>query len=123
MAGNTVLLVDSHEDSRAIYALILRHHGFAVVLAPLWEEGRRLARVRVPDVIVLELPPRYPPAWEAPRELGAHPATARIPLLALGTGHAAGDRDRALAAGFAEYLLKPLPPLQLLAQVRRVLGG
>jgi CheY-like chemotaxis protein len=120
VAGKTVLLVDSHEDSRAIYSLILRHHGFAVLAAALWEEGRRLAHAQLPDVIVLELPPRYPLAWNAPRDLLAHPDTAGIPLLGLGTGYAAGDHDRALAAGFARYLMKPLSPLDLVDEVRRI---
>jgi two-component system, cell cycle response regulator DivK len=117
-----VLLVDSHEDSRTIYKVILEHHGFGVLAAASPEEGVRMARERAPDLVVLEyglLPTR---ALEAARALRGDAGTARIPLVALGTAVGEAERERALAHGFASYLLKPVPPLALLAEARRLLG-
>ncbi len=123
MSRTTVLLVDSHADSRAISAAILEHHGFAVLSAAAADEGVRLAREGAADVVVLEIAATHPVGLDAARRLKDDPATAGIPLVGLGTGFAPADRERALEAGVAVYLLKPCPPLQLLATVREVLGG
>ncbi|HEX8693983.1 MAG TPA: response regulator [Longimicrobium sp.] len=122
MPGKTVLLVDTHEDSRAIYATILKHHGFGVLAAAFHAEGVRLARERLPDLIVLEYGLPRSEALEAAHALRSDALTGTIPLLALSTAFSEADRERALAAGFSAYLLKPCPPLQLLAETRRLLG-
>ncbi|HEU4455932.1 MAG TPA: response regulator [Longimicrobium sp.] len=122
MSAKTVLLVDSHEDSRAIYTVILEHHGFGVVCASSPAEGARLARERRPDVIVLEY--GYP-ADHAARMAAlfrADVAMRRVPVVALSTASSEDERDRALAHGFTAYLVKPCAPLELLEEVRRLMG-
>ncbi len=61
---------------------------------------------------------------EVVRRLKTNPATGRIPVVAL-TAHAMdGDRDRFLAAGFDDYLTKPIVDEQLLFDViDRLAGG
>ena len=122
MPGKTVLLVDTHEDSRAIYTTILEHHGFAVVASACYDEGVRLARERRPDVIFLEYGFPRARSLDAALSLRSHAATARIPLVALSTAFSEAERERALASGFASYLVKPCPPLELLAEARRLAG-
>jgi len=45
---------------------------------------------------------------EVKARLAADPRTAAIPVIALSAGALKTDIDRALAAGFVEYLTKPL---------------
>ncbi len=117
-----MLLVDSHADSRAIYTVILEHHGFGVVSARSPEEGARLARERCPDLIFVEY--GYPTlqAVRLAALLRGDLKTQRIPLVALSTSPSEDERDRALACGFTAYLVKPCAPLQLLNEVRRLLA-
>jgi len=122
-SGKTVLLVDSHEDSRVIYTTILVHHGIGVVAAAYLHEGVRLAREHRPDVIFLEYALPRSHAVEAVRALRSDSGTAAIPLVALSTAFTAAERDMALSMGFDAYLLKPCPPLELLAEARRLLGA
>jgi two-component system cell cycle response regulator DivK len=119
--ARTVLLVDSHEDSLAIYTVILEHHGFRVLSAVRWDEGLRLARQGRPDLIFMEFSRRAGGCLEAARRLKSDASTAAIPLVALSTAFES-DRDAAMDAGFAGYLLKPCPPLALLAEARRLIG-
>lgn len=121
MPRKTVLLVDSHEDSRTIYTAILEHHGFVVVAAVSGDEGVRLARERRPDLIVVEFSPPRQASLATVRALRAQPDTAAVPVVALSTTIGEADRDLLLSEGVAGYMLKPCPPLTLLAEALRVL--
>ncbi len=117
-----VLLVDSHDDSRAIYGVIFRHGGFAVAEAACADDALRQARLTPPAVVVLEVAPPREAALHALRALRREPATARVPLVALSTVPTDRERDLLMAEGVTCYLAKPCPPLALLTEVRRILG-
>jgi CheY-like chemotaxis protein len=117
-----VLLVDSHDDSRAIYSVIFRHGGFAVAAVERAEEALSQARLTPPDVVVMEMAPPREKALDALRGLRGDPATARVPVVALSTVPTERERDLLMAEGVRCYLAKPCPPLALLTEVRRILG-
>jgi DNA-binding response OmpR family regulator len=117
-----VLLVDSHDDSRAIYSVIFRHGGFAVAAAERADEALRQARLTPPDLVVLEVAPPRDAALHALRGLRGEPATARVPVVALSTVPTDRERDLLMGEGVTCYLAKPCPPLALLTEVRRILG-
>jgi two-component system cell cycle response regulator DivK len=118
----TVLLVDNHEDSRHIYAAVLRHYGLDVVPADCTPLVLEIARARAPAVVVLELSLSASPSWQIAAALRAEPASARVPLVGLGSTGLPEHRARAFSLGCAAYLLKPVSPMELLTEVRRVLG-
>lgn len=122
MPSPTVLLVDANEDSRLIYAAALRHHGFSVVADECCEQAVEWARAHRPGVIVLALTFASGPGWVALRSLKEDPATTSIPILAVSTTGLPEHRERAMAMGCAAFLVKPLPPLELLAVARDVLA-
>jgi DNA-binding response OmpR family regulator len=117
-----VLLVDSHEDSRTIYTAILEHHGFAVVATSCADEGLKRSRERRPDLIVVEFAPPRQASLAVVRAFRSAAATAAVPVVALSTTLGDADRDLLLAEGIAAYMVKPCPPLTLLAEARRLLG-
>lgn len=119
----TVLLVDTHEDSRLIYAAALRHFGMDVVPADCTPAVLELARARRPALVVMELTLGASPAWALAATLRRELGTPPVPLVGLGTTGLAEHRDRALAIGCAAFLVKPVPPLDLLQHVRRLLAA
>lgn len=124
MAVPTVFLVDPHEDSRLIYAACFRHHGVTVAAHACCASAVEAARTPPqPALIVLALSFASGPGWAALRALKEDPATAGIPVLAISTTGLAEHRDRALSLGCAAFLVKPLPPLDLLKATRKLLGG
>ncbi|HEU4557372.1 MAG TPA: response regulator [Longimicrobium sp.] len=123
MSTPLVLLVDAHDDSRAIYAAILRHAGYAVAAAVLSDDGLSQARQQRPDLVVLGLTPPRAAALHCIRCFRGEPATAAVPLLALSTVPAPDEREVLIAEGITAYLPKPCTPLQLLAEVRRLLAA
>ena len=122
MPRKFVLLVDSHEDSRTIYTAILEHHGFVVVAAASGADGLRLAREHRPDLIVVEFSPPRQASLATVRAFRTQAATAAVPVVALSTTIGEADRELLLSEGVAGYMVKPCPPLTLLAEARRVLS-
>ncbi|HEU0015968.1 MAG TPA: response regulator [Longimicrobium sp.] len=117
-----VLLVEDNEDNQAIYQTILEHGGYDVLQAWDGEEGVRLARERLPAVILMDIAMPRINGWDATRLLRSDPATARIPVLALTAHVLPADRAMAEEIGYDGYLAKPIEPREVLAHVRRVVG-
>ena len=61
--------------------------------------------------------------FDAARALKTDPATASIPLVAFTALAMAPDRERASAAGFDDYVVKPVDRDALAGVLRRHLGG
>lgn len=119
--GATVLIVDDNLDNRIIYRTILEHAGFRVLEAADGEQGVRLAREQLPDLVLMDITIPIIDGHEATRILKADQVTSRIPVIAL-TAHALAE-DRALAAqaGCDGYISKPAEPKQVVAEVWRLL--
>jgi two-component system cell cycle response regulator DivK len=116
-----VLLVDDIEDCRDVYGQFLRHTGYEVVEAADGNEALVLATTLAPDAIVMDLWMPHLDGWESIRRLKAQPATASIPVLVL-TGDAyAQARTDAEDAGCQAYLVKPCLPMDVAAEVGRLL--
>jgi len=121
VSAKLVLLVDSHEDSRTIYTAILEHHGFVVAAAASGSDGVQLARERVPDLIVVEFSPPRQQSLDTIRALRALAGGGHVPIVALSTTLGDADRELLYAEGVSGYMVKPCPPLTLLAEARRLL--
>ncbi|HEX8273129.1 MAG TPA: response regulator [Longimicrobiaceae bacterium] len=118
---HTILLVEDNEDNITVYRTILEHSGFRVLEARDGPEGIRAVRDELPDLVLMDISIPFIDGWEATRVLKSDPATARIPVVAL-TAHAfEEDRARALEVGCEGYLVKPIEPRQVVAEVRRLL--
>jgi two-component system cell cycle response regulator DivK len=116
-----VLLVDDIEDCRDVYGQFLRHTGYEVVEASDGREALAKATAFRPDAIVMDLWMPHLDGWESIRRLKAEPATAGIPVLVLtGDAYSQARRD-AEDAGCQAYLVKPCLPMDVAAQVGRLL--
>jgi len=119
----TILLVEDNLDNRAIYRTILEFAGHRVVEAHNGEEGIRMAREVLPDLILMDVSIPIVDGWQATTILKGDPLTAAIPIVAL-TAHALpADRDRSLAAGCDGYLAKPVEPRVVAQTVERFLAA
>ena len=118
----TILLVEDNSDNRTIYQTVLNHYGYEVLEARDGEEGVRLAREAIPDLILMDISIPIIDGWEATQVLKHDPATRDIPIIAL-TAHAlASDREKAMEVGCDGYLAKPCEPRAVVAEVQRFLG-
>ena len=105
----TLLLVEDSEDNRGlIRQLVEDWMELSLCEAHDGGEGVRLARERLPSLILMDLSLPVMDGWQATAALKGDPATAHIPIIAL-TAHAMeGDEVRARTAGCDAYMTKPI---------------
>lgn len=118
----TVLLVEDNEMNRDMLSRRLVRRGFDVLVAVDGEQGVRMAKTEMPDLILMDMNLPVLDGWGATRQIKAEASTQSIPLIAL-TAHAmTGDRDKALEAGCDDYDTKPVELPRLLEKMERLLS-
>ena len=116
-----VLVVEDNEANMELATDLLEVAGFEVLQAPTAEIGIELAASQVPDLILMDIGLPGMDGLEATRILQADTATKAIPILAA-TSHAMkGDQEKALAAGCAGYITKPIDTRTFADTVKRFL--
>ena len=105
----TILVIEDTPANRALATKLLQAAGHNVLSADTAADGMALAREELPDLVLMDLGLPDMDGWQALSELRADRGpVARLRIVAF-TAHAmVGDEERALAAGFDEYLSKPI---------------
>jgi two-component system cell cycle response regulator DivK len=114
-----VLLVESHDDTREMYADYLRRYGFAVTTAGTTDDGLR--RARDADVIVTEI--RVHGSFDGLELVGrlrSGGETKQTPIIVLTACAFDADQKRARAAGCNAFLPKPCLPERLISAIFEV---
>ncbi len=105
----TILLVEDTPANRALATKLLRAAGHQVLTANTAATGIVLARDRLPDLVLMDLGLPDMDGWQALREIRSDEGAAAALRVVAFTAHAMlGDRERAIAAGFDDYLSKPI---------------
>lgn len=122
-----ILVIDDEPDSLMVARMLLERCGAKVITATNGQEGLAMAEKHRPRFILSDLSMPVLDGWGLMREVQMSRHLNDIPIIAL-TAHAmSGDREKAVAAGFHNYLTKPLIPktfindlLQLLLDVPNI---
>jgi two-component system, cell cycle response regulator DivK len=118
LAAWHVLLIDDEPDNLEVIAETLHFHGIAVKTAHNGIEGLDMLKSFSPTLILLDLSMPKMDGWQMRQHIKSDPRTQHIPVIAL-TAHAmAGDKERALQAGFDGYLTKPISIPNFLIDLR-----
>jgi CheY-like chemotaxis protein len=114
--GPVVVVIDDDRASLDLVAAYLDGHGVRVVRANDGRRGLDAIRRLQPVAVVLDI--RLPgiDGWEVLEELRADPRTEALPVIIVSI---LDERPRGLAAGAADYLVKPLARDDLLGAMRR----
>lgn len=108
MAKIQILIVEDNEDNQDLMRFLLERAGYEVKTVENAREGIEVARQNPPDIILMDLSLPELDGWSAAREIKADPILANIPLIAVTAHTLAGDRRKALEAGFDTYISKPI---------------
>lgn len=117
--GWEVLVVDDERDNLEIARRLLEMAGATVTTASTGKSALEAIKGRPSafKFILSDLSMPEMDGWELLYELKQDPRTQHIPVVAL-TAHAMmGDRERGIAAGFHNYITKPLDPTKFIRQL------
>ena len=115
-----VLVVEHHDDTRALYAPALTALGFEVVTAGEGDDPFRRAWEMHPDIIVTNIPEPTPHFL---RELRQNARTREIPVVAVGSHSPGAVVAGAGREGLTAFLAQPCLPQELASALRQVLEG
>ena len=124
MSGKKILIVEDDPVNQMILADFLAANGYVIVAAASGTEGVERFEREAPDLLIVDVQLPRKNGFELCREIKGRP-DGNVPILMMSAAYT--DRDQSnrtiqlgtLADG---YLTKPFDLVQLLAQVRGLLG-
>jgi CheY-like chemotaxis protein len=118
MTDKKILIIEDNLLNLELATDLLAANGFAVSSAQTAEEGLRMAREILPDLVLMDLGLPGMDGLCATKDLKADPATRHLTVVGL-TAHAMkGDKEIALNAGCDGYLTKPIDTRTFTESVR-----
>lgn len=118
-----ILVVEDNPDNSDLVVDVLTLRGHEVIQAANGREGVEMARVRHPDLILMDISLPIVDGFAATEEIKRDPQLKPVPVIAL-TAHAmAGDEKRALAAGCNGYITKPIDIKTFANRIQAFLKG
>jgi two-component system, cell cycle response regulator DivK len=117
-----IAVIEDNPDNRLLAHILLQDF-YEVAEYANGMEGLQGMQADKPDVVLLDISLPDLPGPEVLQQMRADAALKHLPVIAL-TAHAmAGDREKYLAAGFDDYVTKPIVNEKILLQaIERVLA-
>lgn len=113
----TILIIDDSAENLLVLSELLRPQ-YRVLAATSGEGGLRVANsLAKPDLILLDVMMPGMDGYAVLARLRDNPATQDIPVIFLTALATAGDEERGLLLGAADYITKPITPVLVLARV------
>jgi len=81
----------------------------------------RLVEEAAPDLILLDLEMPVKDGYTVLEQIQTHPRFSKIPVVAVTAKAMRNDRERAMAAGFRDYITKPVSTSDLRKLVEQLL--
>jgi PAS domain S-box-containing protein len=116
-----ILVIDDQETTRYIFRRILTRAGYIVEEATTGEEGL-LKAASSPDLIIADVNLPDMLGYDVCRRIKANALSASIPLLQISASFVSDEsKVQALEGGADSYLIQPVEPTVLLAQIQALL--
>ena len=116
-----ILIVEDEPNIRQLVRYNLEKEGFQVQEAATGLQGLKLAKLEMPDLVLLDLMIPEMDGLEVCRSLKGTPGTAALPIIMLTAKSEEIDKVIGLELGADDYMTKPFSPRELVARVKAVL--
>ncbi len=103
-----ILVIEDNAANMKLAVFLLEKEGYEVLQAVDAEEGLRLARERLPALVLMDVQLPGMDGLAATRLLKFDPVTQHIKVVALTAFAMTGDREKIEAAGCDGYVAKPI---------------
>jgi CheY-like chemotaxis protein len=118
-----ILVIEDDALNMKLTRSLLNIGGYGCLEASDAEEGLRLARQHLPDLILMDINLPGMDGLTATRIIKHDPLLLSIPVIALTSHVMLGDRQRAFEAGCEGYISKPIDTRNFLIEIDHVLKG
>jgi len=123
MTEPTVLIIEDNPLNVELASDLLQAGGFSIRSTNTAEDGLRIAREWLPDLVLMDISLPGMDGLCAARVLRADATTAHLTIVGL-TAHAMkGDEGIALGAGFDAYLTKPIDTRTFVATINELVAA
>jgi PAS domain S-box-containing protein len=119
LRGQKVLVVDDDADARVVLTAMLRQHGADVTTADSVPGALRAIEKQPFAAIVSDIAMPNEDGYSLAKKVRSRSDVPMVAVSAIAAG--ADDRDRALDAGFDDFVRKPVDPRHLADVVRRAI--
>ena len=116
-----VLLVEDNEINRRVALGLLRSRGHQAVVAENGQEAVNTLSEQEFDVVLMDMQMPVMDGYEATAEIRKreHQTGGHIPIVAMTAEAMRGDRERCLAVGMDDYVVKPIDPAEMYRAIER----
>jgi two-component system cell cycle response regulator DivK len=114
-----ILVVEDNPQNLYLVTFLLQKKGYEVIAAANGREGVEKACLEKPDLILMDVFLPVMDGYEALRKIKAESGMDRIPIVAITSFAMTGDREKAIGAGFTDYIEKPIVPETFVSQVEK----
>lgn len=104
-----ILVVDDTPSNVKVLRTLLSVHGYDVAAAADGREAIEKAQADPPDLVLLDVVMPVMDGFEACRRLRDLPAARAVPIVMV-TASGPQEKDKALAAGANDMIMKPIDP-------------
>ena len=119
MTDLQVLVVEDNERNMKLFRDVLQSSGYRTLEATTGERAVELVVEQCPDLVLMDIQLPDIDGVEALARLREAEQRASVPVLALTAQAMDGDRERFLAAGFDDYVSKPVDVAVLLEVIEK----
>ena len=114
-----ILVVEDTLPVATIIQVALQKVGYDVLVTHDGVDGLKMAVTEKPDLIICDAMMPRMDGFGLLRALRGNPATADIPVILLTSKASSEDEQRALDAGFLDFIAKPVQPIRIVSRVKR----
>ncbi len=116
-----IYVEDNPSNLKLVENILQRRLGISLLTASQAQSGIALAHTHNPDMILMDINLPGMDGYEALKLLKNHDQTKEIPVIALSANAMPKDIERGKAAGFRDYITKPIDVNKFLEVVGKVL--
>ena len=118
-----ILVAEDEPDIQDLIKFTLEFAGHEVRVASNGEEALKLARIDIPELVLMDVRMPKMTGYEACRAMKADPMLQNIPVVFLSAKGQEVEVQAGLDVGAADYILKPFSPDELTQRVTEILAA
>jgi DNA-binding response OmpR family regulator len=118
----TILVAEDDLEVRDLLFYTLKYAGYKVLEASNGEQAMDLIRRQAPDLVLLDVRMPVMTGYAVCAAIKADEGLCQIPVIFLSAKGQEAEIKAGLQSGGVEYLVKPVPPDQLVTAIKNILG-